>query len=202
MVKLSDYHPQTKKINHLVGDRHLKLDLVLTQDGKANLEQQKRANDRKRAFRTEWLSVGFFIGAMNASAGYYSIVSGSDVLLGGQLNVCALKWRMFKWTILELGAGSGVGSGGHLFYFGSAVAYPIYFGRRGQHQISVDLGLGAESLESGFSFAMSPGATYSYHTNGLMFYGLSTKFVLPIGSYPNGYPFQAILSFLVGFQSR
>ncbi len=106
--------------------------------------------------------------------------------------IATFKWRRFYWTVAELGGGvTTVPNLSFLGYGGTQVGYPIYLGSRGQPQIKVGLGFGGGILMvykgflsgdviEGVGMILSPSIRYTYHRRGVMFYGVSTRAVIPV----------------------
>jgi hypothetical protein len=163
---------------------------------------------RALATTSEWFGLGFGPGYLN----------GTGTGLAVDMRVGTLKWYRFFWTLFDVnpvmvfGASGQTGPNG-VFNLGTRAGFPLYLGRRGQHQLLFGLGAyvalashdpPAGSKDPGETrtyFSISPSVDYTYNAlDGAVPVGLGLRAHFPVArDYgPGAYPGQVFATLNVG----
>jgi len=189
-------------VKDFVADEHVSLDvpLALTSEGRLAI-----------ATSTAWVGLGFGPGFVNGSrAGHLAL----------DLRLFTIKWRRFFWTIFDVNPvlafdEPSPGKASTVFNGGTRGGFPLYLGRRGQHQLLFGLGLYAALVASGgettgstdarAAFSVSPGVEYSYAAlGGHVPLGIGVRGQFPVAKDfgLDRYPCQLLFTLNVGFAAR
>lgn len=156
------YQPESAALVAQAG-QSLVIPLRLTDEGRLRLMT-----------RTEWFALEPVIGAQSG-----------NVAVGLRVLAFGLRWRHLVWTIVE--GGGHVGPRARAADLGTRLAYPLYLGERGQHQLRIGLGLGVglvnEDAENRgdpdteqTGLLLSPSLEYFYQGQRRFFVGASLRY--------------------------
>ena len=212
-------------------DPHKRYRLSLVREGYESHQRALSPKHTRRVEATLTLSAGGRA-ELAAASEWFVFGLGAAFLNGVSTPLSALsitplgrvKWRRFGWSPIEFNFALNPGSQQSaqppsrstvLLMVGTRLAYPLYLGARGQHQLLFSVALGYLGVDDGVSrasdgttsmtgyFGIAPGLTYLYNTfGGIMPVGLSLRGLLPLaGPAPEGAarPFGAIVCAELGF---
>ena len=167
--------------------------------------ERHRDDPKDVALTDEWFALGF-------GGGF--AVGHSQALVGAELRLFQWRWSHLSWTAIELriafGTERSTAPGArdllHISTYASRLAFPLYWGRYGTHQLQLGLGAGlwAASFSSGggrVAFAALPSLDYLHlSANGALSLGVGVNLALPLtsGAGTRDAPLALLLSLKLG----
>jgi hypothetical protein len=139
-------------------------------------------------------------------------LSGDKGTMGAKFRIVVLKWEHVVWTVAEVAAIlEGFDTARTYGFAGSRVAYPLYLGAEGRHQLRFGLAPGfcfidtSDAVEGGSTtstkgFCLSPSVTYVYQTGGWFHIGAGVWTMIPlVEDGPDKIPLTFMLSLPMGW---
>lgn len=178
----SDYQLQVKRPGYQEVNETLTL-----QDSK-ELSYSLRMTDEASRTRTEWIS-------LELGSAYGEGPNGGFLGMGLGLQFFTLKWKYLFWTVVDMAGGLAPGGERAFGFFNTRAGFPLYFGKRNQHQLRLGLGLGwalyslSDEVEFKYSDGIapvtssanvSPSIHYLYQFSGMYFIGLGIRAQIPM----------------------